>query len=291
MEGHAPHGFAKKEKMNRDIIEGQMPPGRAAGAPLPCRLLISLDYDGTLRSPEGAPVSPSFFEQMAAWRGEGVRWGINTGRNLPYLLEDLLPCSPVLPDFICTCERYVYLAGEDGRLRPAEAHNETCRAANMALRARFRPMLHAYLEGLRRRRPELQWELAVADPLSIEAPDPAMMDALMPCLAPLAENEPGIAIQRAGRYLRFSDARFSKGTALAYVLMAWRMPPGRLCVMGDGHNDIDAFRMFPEAYCAAPATAHPEVAAWLRAHGGHVSPEYGVLPTLRHWHSLLGEQG
>lgn len=221
---------------------------------------------------------------MQQWRQEGVRWGINTGRSLPYLLGELLLCCPVLPDFICTCERYAYMAGEDGRLYPAEGHNAECHRANMELRGRFQPLLHRALAELRRLHPDLRWELAAGDPLSIEASDAGMMDALMPHLQPLAGEIPGVAIQRAGRYLRYSDARFSKGTALSYVLSTWKVPPGNLFLMGDGHNDMDAFRLFPDAFRAAPSTAHPEVVAWLRSHGGYVSPESGVLYALRYWH-------
>lgn len=267
------------------LAEGRMPPGKAAPFAGECRWLVSLDYDGTLRSPDGVPVSPDFFRQMQQWRQEGVRWGINTGRSLPYLLAELLPCSPHLPDFICTCERYAYIAGEDGCLYPAEHHNAECHRANRELRERFQPFLHRALADLRRRHPELLWELAAGDPLSLEASDAGMMDALMPHLQPLAGELPGVSIQRAGRYLRYADARFSKGTALSCVLATWKTQPRHLFLMGDGHNDIDAFRLFPEAFCAAPPAAHPDVVAWLRTHGGYISPEPGVLPALRHWHA------
>ncbi len=268
--------------MTTGTAEGCVPPGTAAPAPCPCRRLISLDYDGTLRAESGAPIPPDFFRCMEEWRAHGVRWGINTGRALDYLLQDILPCSPVLPDFICTCERYVYLAAEDGRLLPAEAHNATCRQHNLELRAVLTKPLHTLLRRLRCTHPGLQWELAANDPLSIEAADSATMDALVPHLQPLATT--GITIQRAGRYLRFADSRHNKGTALAYVMQAWNVAQEDTFIMGDGHNDLDAFRMFPRAFCATPATAHPEVADWMRRqHTGYISPTPGVLSALRTW--------
>ena len=100
------------------VEEGQKLPGRALPFAGECRWLISLDYDETLRqTPPAEPVPAVFFELMRSWRSLGIRWGINTGRTLPYLCQELLPASPFLPDFICTCERFVYLAGEDGVLR------------------------------------------------------------------------------------------------------------------------------------------------------------------------------
>lgn len=261
--------------------EWAVPPGQAAPFQGECRLLVSLDYDGTLRSPDGAPVSAEFLDHMRRWRALGLRWGINTGRSLPYLLGELAECCPLLPDFICTCECYVYMADAGGRLIPAANHNAACRCANMRLRECFLPVLHASLATLRQEQPHLVWAVADSDPLSIETPDSAAMDALMPHLKQLPP--PGVAIQRAGRYLRFSDARFNKGTALRHVVQQWRVPHEHLFVMGDGQNDLDAFRLFPRACCTAPANAHPEVISWMREHGHPVSPQPGVLPALRAW--------
>ena len=263
------------------ICEGCIPPGKAAIHHAPCRWLISLDFDGTLRADEGPAIPPLFFELMEEWRPLGIRWGINTGRTLPYLFSELQTCSPVLPDFICTCERYIYLANAEGKLCPAIDHNRKCEHINMQLRLAFCSTLHACLARIRSEHPELHWELATADPLSVEAADSATMDALMPMLTPL--TTPQITIQRAGRYLRFADSRFSKGTALAYVCRELQVEASHLFIMGDGHNDLHAFMDFPEAFCAAPADAHPEVAAWLTQKGGHVSEDTGVISALKVW--------
>ncbi len=263
-------------------------PGKAAPFVGACRWLISLDYDGTLRAEQGEPVPASFLELMARWRPCGVRWGINTGRALPYLLGELLPCLPALPDFLCTCERYVHLAGDEGRLLPDEAHNARCLADNLALRAACLPAVQAAMGRIRREQPEWQWEYAADDPLSIEAADAATMDSLLPAMLQLAESLPGASVQRAGRYLRFSDARHHKGSALARVARHWGVPAAHIAIIGDGQNDLDAFRHFPEAYCAAPAGAEPAVRAYLAAGGGYVSPCGGVEDALLHWGKRTG---
>ncbi len=261
-------------------VAGVVPP--LAGA---CRWLIALDYDGTLRQETGSPVPPAFFELMQRWRAQGVRWGINTGRNMPYLLEELEPLLPFLPDFLCTCERYVHMADAAGRLRAARLHNRRCLADNLALRVRCLPAVQAALARLRRERPELEREYAADAPLSVEAVDADTMEEMLPALRRLEAALPGAAMQRAGRYLRFSDARYSKGSALAYVARAWRVPAERLAIVGDGHNDLGAFRLFPSAFCAAPSGAHPEVVAYLREQGGYISPCAGVEDALRHWYA------
>lgn len=252
-------------------------PSAPAGA---CRLLLSFDYDGTLKRHDDT-LEPGFFELMRALAPRGVCWGINTGRSLHKLAAELAEL-PLMPHFICTCERYVYLAGADGRLAPAAAHNARCCRANLELRERLLPAWRLTLEQLRARFPEAEWELAADDPLSIEAATPEALDALLPGIAPYAGAE-GVAIQRAGRFMRLSDARFTKGSALRYVQHSLSVPEGSLFIMGDGHNDIDAFRHFPRAFCAAPADAHPEVISWLREHGGYVSPAPGVLEAVHFW--------
>ncbi len=248
-----------------------------------CRWIVALDYDGTLRRPQGVPVPPSFFRLMMQLRSHGVRWGINTGRSMPYLLGELLPLLPYLPDFLCTCERYVHLADARGCLRAARLHNERCLADNLALRGRILPVVQAGMESLQRRHPEWQWEYSADDPLSIEAVDDETMEQMLPELRRLAVELPGADIQRAGRYLRFSDSRHSKGSALNYLARIWKVPEDHLVIMGDGHNDLDAFRSFPAAFCAAPADAHPDVIRYLRGNGGYVSACAGVEDSLRHW--------
>lgn len=269
------------------VEEGKTVPGQVLPLIEPCRWLLSLDYDGTLRQSGACPIAPEFFDMVLQWRSCGVRWGINTGRSLPYLMEDYLSCSPFLPDFVCTCERHVYLADASGRLAPETEHNRMCEQANAALRKAFLPELRQAGASIRRNHPELLWEYAVSDPLSVEAADADTMEQLAPLLHPLLKRRPGVAIQRAGRYLRFSDARYSKGTALAYVVQVWQVPETHLAMVGDGHNDLDAFRAFPRAFCAAPVTAHPDVIAYLRLHGGYVAQSPGILPILERWFSTI----
>lgn len=266
------------------VEEGQVLPGRALPFGGDCRWLISLDYDETLRShdPE-QPVPAAFYDLMRAWRPYGVRWGINTGRALPYLCEELLPTAPFLPDFICTCERYAYVAQADGALHPLREHNARCHEHNMLVREQVRPLLHEQLRALRCVSPELQWIIAPADPLSVEAADSATMDAIMAFLGPFVARLEGVAAQRAGRYMRLADARYCKGTALQTVADVWQVPPQNWAMLGDGHNDLHAFRLFPAAFCGAPSTAHPDVLEWMHAQGKYVSSTPGVMEILHTW--------
>ncbi len=267
-----------------DVEEGQVLPGCALPFSGDCRWLISLDYDETLRSHDPQhPVPAEFYALMREWRPYGVRWGINTGRTLPYLCQELLPTAPFLPDFICTCERYAYVAQDDGRLYPLSEHNARCREHNIQVRERIKPLLHAQLRELRRSLPALQWIIAADDPLSVEAEDAETMDAIMAYLAPFLNTLTGVTAQRAGRYMRLADSRYCKGSALRVVAQQWQVPSCSWVILGDGHNDLHAFRMFPDAFCGAPANAHADVLAWLRENGKYISSTTGVLDCLRAW--------
>ena len=265
-------------------MENDAPVGRSLPRISPCRFLISLDFDGTLWLDDCRPPIPTaFFERMEKWRGQGVWWGINTGRTMAYLCEDWQQYAPYLPDFICTCERFVFLSDEEGILRGLTGHNNVALAAAMVLSERMQPLLHAELERIANRFPHLEWIIAPTDPLSVEAKDSATMDVLAMLLQPLMSAHPNVSMQRAGRYMRLADARFHKGSALAHVAEEWGVEHGNILIIGDGHNEIDAFERFPSAFCAAPSDAHPEVLTWLRQQGGYISSSPGVMQILDHW--------
>ena len=223
--------------MNRAIEELRTPPGTAAPFDGACRYLISLDFDGTLLCEETRCIPSAFFDMMQHWRAHGVRWGINTGRSLPYLMQDLRPCAPFLPDFICTCERYIYMADAAGHLLPDTAHNAECAAINAAVRARFAPVLQQMMLQLARQHPEWQWEYAADDPLSIEAVDAATMDAMAPDMKRLADEMRALGV-RPGIWVRYlingkdneprtreprSCTWHSVGAYLFHTLQSWEM--------------------------------------------------------------------
>lgn len=269
--------------MARSVEEGDTLPGRAATAPCPCRWLVALDYDGTLRAESGVPISAAFLSLMESLRPLGVRWGINTGRSLGYLCEEILPILPQLPDFICTTERFAYLADEQGIVRPAAAFNRESYLANERLRRELHAPMAAEMARLHALHPEWEWSFAPNDPLSVQAKDNATMDIIAPLLEPFVAGLPGVAMQRASRFLRLSDARYNKATALEYVMRCWQVPSECLFAMGDGHNDLDVFRRFPDSYFGCPADAHPEIRALMPRMGGHISAEPGVTELLHRW--------
>ncbi len=249
------------------------------------RWLLSFDFDGTLWGSDRRPqISARFFELMRRWRVDyGVRWGINTGRSMEYLWSELAAVAPFSPDFVVTSERYVSAAGPDGRLEPDGARNALCRREHALLFERFHDALEALFLELRERYPASRWSRSPEDPYAIEVEHIPDLDLFSPHMRALLARCPGLSVQRAGPYLRFCHAGYNKGTSLLHVAEAWRVPSRRIAIFGDGHNDLDAFRLLPEAFRGAPANAHPDVRAFLERSGGIVSAyveHRGVLDLL-----------
>lgn len=249
------------------------------------RWLFSFDFDGTLWGSDCRPqISRQFFDCMQEWRrAYGVRWGINTGRSMEYLWSEYAPLAPFAPDFVVTCERYVAMAGATRYLVPDKARNARCRRAHAELFEHYHEALEALFSSLRERYPASRWSRSAEDPYAIEVEHIPDLDLFSPHMEALLARCPGLSVQRAGPYLRFCHADYNKGTSLLHVARTWQVPQERIVVLGDGHNDLDAFRLLPSALRGGPANMHPDVRAFLEESGGCISPymeHRGVLDLL-----------
>lgn len=256
------------------------------------RWLFSFDFDGTLWGSDRRPqISGYFFELMRRWRTQyGVRWGINTGRSMEYLWSEYAPLAPFAPDFVVTSERYVWMAGPEGGLVPDAARNARCRREHALLFERFHDALEALFHELRERFPSSRWSRSPEDPYAIEVEQVSDLDLFSPHMRALLARCPGLSVQRAGPYLRFCHAGYNKGTSLMHLAQAWKVPPRRVAILGDGHNDLDAFRLLPAAFRGGPANAHRDVREFLESSGGTVSSyveHRGVLDLLETHVALL----
>lgn len=249
------------------------------------RWLFSFDFDGTLWGGDLLPpISERFFALMLQWRETyGVRWGINTGRSMEYWWSEYGPVAPFSPDFVVTCERYVSMAFASPLLQPERERNARCRRAHEELFERYHGPLEELFLILRERYPASRWSRSPEDPYAIEVEHIPDLDLFSPHMAALLARCPGLSVQRAGPYLRFCHEDYNKGTSLLHIARAWQVPQERIVALGDGHNDLDVFRLLPAAWRGGPANAHPDVRAYLLEHGGYVSPymeHRGVLDLL-----------
>lgn len=253
--------------------------------------LISTDFDGTLFAEfENPPVPARLVRLLAHFQQHGVKWIINTGRELASLLETLGRAQlPIQPDYLVLVEREIYR--HDGvRYVPDRAWNEACDAAHDALFARVQPDL-----------PELTRQIATLEPAATVYNDPFSplcviargangADAITRHLERYAAGVADLSVVRNDVYIRFSHAAYDKGRCLAEIARQTGAAPAEIVAAGDHYNDLPKLRRDIAAHLVAPANAIPEVKARVREQGGYLSAQpcgHGVAAGLER----LLEQG
>lgn len=251
--------------------------------------LISTDLDGTLyHEPSEPPMPPELLERIARLQANGARWLINTGRDLPGVLDALRRAGGgVWPDFLVLVEREIYARHDGGYVGLAE-WNAACARNHAALFARIANRLPELRERLRARFRGRVYEDAWS-PLCVMAETPSDADLAQDFLNEFCRSEPELVVVRNDVYARFSHAAYNKGTALAEVARQLGTPPEQVLAVGDQHNDLPMLSREVAGWLAAPANAIPDVREAVLRQGGFVSPQphgRGVLDALE-W--CLGE--
>ena len=96
--------------------------------------LISTDFDGTLFAEFENPPIPAELQQLIEdLQARGVKWVINTGRDMSSLMEALARAgTSIEPDFLVLVEREIYFH-EDSRYLGLEPWNAACTRAHAEL--------------------------------------------------------------------------------------------------------------------------------------------------------------
>src|SRR5207248_7475925 len=94
--------------------------------PLPFKLL-STDFDGTLFAEfENPPIPPVLTDLIASLQEQGVKWVINTGRDMSSLMESLARAQiRIEPDYLVLVEREIQVH-EDSRYVALQQWNDLC---------------------------------------------------------------------------------------------------------------------------------------------------------------------
>jgi hypothetical protein len=248
--------------------------------------LISTDFDGTLHAEfESPPVPPQLEELIADLQQRGARWVINTGRDLPSLMEAMARARLVIkPDFLALVEREIYV--HDGaQYLPLEEWNIQCAADHSALFARVREDL----PGLIRRLGDSFDASIYADaysPLCIIGRNNRETDQMQEILESYCAQIPGLTVVRNDIYARFSHAAYNKGTVLERIARLLGVSSEQTFAAGDHLNDLPMLSHEFAAHLTAPANAIPAVKDAVRRQGGFVAEEpygWGVAGGLRYF--------
>lgn len=242
-------------------------------APGEARWLLAFDFDDTLHHRHEQPaVAEEFFERLRVLRAEqGVLWGINTGRSLPYLIEGLLDCgADFLPDFVITREREIWTPCPQQGWRPLGDWNQRCEDDH----ARLFADAHEFLLDVRRfveTHTRARWVSEVGDPAGVVAVHVDEIAAVCAHVDGHAGRGAELGYQRNSIYLRFCHRDYHKGSALREVARSFGIDLAHTLAMGDGHNDLEMLDPSVAGWLACPANAIPEVRAQVVAHGGYAA--------------------
>ncbi len=262
--------------------------------------LISTDFDGTLvEHGNPAPFSPLLVEILTTLRGRGVRWAINTGRTLPWLVDGLQAFSlPIHPDFAITAEREIHQPGANGHgWRDLGDWNAVCARRHDELFTAAAPLLadivrfvecetHADLRFARHADP--RGGNPTRDPRELSglvATSDAEMDRIAGFVDGVRSQVPELSYQRNSIYLSFCHVAYDKGTTLAELGRQIGVGRESIFAIGDHQNDVPMLTGQHAGHVACPGNSIESVKATVRAAGGYVAEagySAGVIEALRH---------
>jgi hypothetical protein len=222
-------------------------------------------------------------ELIARLQQEGAKWVINTGRDLPSLIDGLQRARlAVTPDFVVTVEREIHVQHR-ARYHELDGWNRACADVHDALFARVRPDLPELCDWVQRRFAARVYEDAYS-PLCLIAGDNDEMDAIQAFLETYCAGIPELTVVRNDIYARFSHVAFNKGTALAEIARTLGVGTLETLAAGDHFNDLPMLTTSIARWLVAPSNAIPEVKLAVERQAGFVGDRpwgHGVLEGLR----------
>lgn len=233
--------------------------------------LVSTDFDGTLFAEfENPPIPPRFVSLIGDLQRRGVKWVINTGREMASLMETLGRARiPVQPDYLVLVEREIYR--HDGvRYVPVEPWNTACHRDHEQLFARVRPEVAALMDWVNARFKATVYEDAWS-PFCLIAGNNGDADVIHARLDEFCRRFPEMTVVRNDIYARFSHINYNKGTALAELTRLLGLTSAEVLAAGDHLNDMPMLKTEFARYLVSPANAIPQVKELVKRQGGFVS--------------------
>jgi hypothetical protein len=245
--------------------------------------LVSTDFDGTLFAEfENPPIPEKFQQLIGESQAKGVKWVINTGRDMSSLMEALARADiAVEPDFLVLVEREIHLHHESQYL-PLEEWNAGCLRNHAELFARVTRDLPRIVAWINARFHARIYEDAYS-PFCLVAGNNVDAETIHRYLDDYTRTVPHLAVVRNDVYSRFCHSAYNKGTALAEITRRLSLVSDQVFAAGDHLNDLPMLSLNYARCLAAPSNAVPEVKSAIRRQAGYVSElphGYGVADAL-----------
>jgi hydroxymethylpyrimidine pyrophosphatase-like HAD family hydrolase len=246
--------------------------------------LISTDFDGTIYAEfENPPVAKKFTDLVGELQAQGVKWVINTGRDMPGLMEALARARlPVRPDFLVLVEREIHFhAG--ARYLGFDDWNDRCGRAHRDIFRQLRRDIPQLVEWINARFKATVYEDPYS-PFCLIADKPADAEAIHVYLDAYCQGVPPLTVVRNDVYARLAHADYNKGTSLAEIARRQGIGPKHIFAAGDHLNDLPMLVKRHAGWLATPANAITPVKESVLRAGGFVSRYrhgLGVVEALR----------
>jgi hypothetical protein len=256
--------------------------------------LLSTDFDGTLHAEyEDPPVPEDLQFLIGELQSQGLKWVINTGRDLSSLMESLGRARlSIWPDYVVTVEREIHCRA-DNQFVPVEAWNRNCHLAHERLFVRVRADVPRLTQWIKARFRATIYEDPYS-PFCLIAGNNPEADVIYAYLQEYCATVPELTVVRNDIYARFSHTDFNKGSALAEIARLLGIGADEVVAAGDHLNDLPMLSRRYARWLIAPGNAIPCVKQTVRDQSGHVSEEYfgrGVAQGLRSLLKALGTEG
>ena len=248
--------------------------------------LISTDFDGTAYAElEQPPVAVELQELIGEFQRQGAKWVINTGRDMPGLMECLERMElNVKPDYLVLVEREIHRR-DGASYVELDGWNDRCRVEHETLFVQVRRDLTRLSSWVQSRYDAVIYEDAYS-PFCYMASCAEDAADIHRYLDEYCLEVPKLMVMRNHVYARFCHSEYHKGSALAEVARHMGIEAGEVFAAGDHLNDLPMLTRRYAGYLAAPGNALDEVKEAVRGGKGYVSelPQgRGVAEALKHY--------
>jgi len=233
--------------------------------------LISTDFDGTIFAEfENPPIPEALQKMIGELQSKGVKWAINTGRDMSGLMEALGRAKiSVDPDYLVLVEREIHC--HDGvKFVGLHEWNDECTRSHEKLFARIVPDLPRITEWINQRFHATVYEDPFS-PFCLIAGNRNDAETINKYLEEYCAGVPDLTVVRNDVYSRFSHAAYNKGAALAELTRRLGLTPAEIFAAGDHWNDLPMLSRKYAHWLASPSNAIEPVKVQVRAEGGHIS--------------------
>lgn len=233
--------------------------------------IISTDFDGTIFAEfENPPIAKTFVALISRLQAQGVRWVINTGRDMSGLMEALARSQiSIQPNALVLVEREIYFH-QDSRYVGHAEWNRDCTVAHEELFARIRVDLPRLTQWV-----EARYEATVYEdpysPFCLIARRLRDAEAIHEYLDDYCRTVPGLHVVRNDVYARLAHSGYDKGKGLAEIARRWNVSREHILAAGDHLNDLPMLRQEYAQHLVTNANAIPAVRDIVRRQNGFVS--------------------